>query len=109
MVTNGIFKQEQDAEKITALVNKLLNALYVPSLSGKMFSVDYERLNLFEIDYPHESVNWGDLKCREVNKTVDGYEVVIDEASPAGCTTLCAYIEKYMQAYGWDIKVRMEW
>ena len=68
----------------------------------------YERQEKqFNID--DEPINWGDLKCIEIEKLNDGYLVTIDEASPGICPTFCEYIEKYMHAWGWDVKCQTEW
>lgn len=99
---------EPPEEKIRGMVNDLIKACYIPVGDRPKFVVDPERLRLFKI--VQEPINWGDLHCAEVNEYKDGsFQVIIEEASPAKCHTFCAYIEKYMKAWGWDIKVVTEW
>lgn len=98
-------------ELIDKAVNQLIAALYIPVEvePGRMiFQCDPVRCDLFGIE--EEAINWGDLKCREVKAYTDGtYRVIIDEASPGGCPTFCAYISKYLLLQGWDCEIDTEW
>lgn len=95
-------------EAITALINRLIEALYYPTDNDYMFRVDKDRLKKYDID-ESEPINWGDLKCSEVKADGGLYTVTIDEASPGACPTLCEYIEKYMASRGWNVKCETEW
>ncbi len=100
------------AQRVRHLVDLLLAALYVPTKQSTEHStltrIDPGRLAAFGID-ASEPVNWSSLSCVEIGETVDGFTVVIDEASPDGCDTLVAYIEEYMLSWGWNVKVETEW
>ncbi len=100
----------QTAEDIIQnIVNRLLEALYIPVRDVICFKADEVRLELFGI-YGGEPINWGDLKCIEVKKFEDGtFLVTIEEAAPKECPTLCEYLETYIKFYGWIIKVETEW
>lgn len=57
-----------------------------------------------------DAINWGDLKCSIVKALADGrFIVVIDEASPDACPTLCDYIQRHLKMNGWDCEVETEW
>jgi len=101
---------EQSAEdRVEKLVSILINALYIPVEDGEVLTrVDPARIEHFEIDRT-EPINFGDLHCAHVEDKGDYFEVTIEEAAPMSCPTLCAYIEKYMAAYGWPIVVVTEW
>lgn len=96
--------------KITIMVNGLIDALYIPCKEAdRERHIDPVRFEAFGVD-KGEPVNWGSLSCNEVKEFKDGtFQVIIDEASPGGCPTLCAYIEDFMRAYGWEVKVETEW
>ncbi len=100
------------AQRVRALVDMLLAALYVPTKQSpdqpNISRIDPGRLAAFGID-ASEPVNWSALSCVEIGKTADGFTVVIDEASPEGCDTLVAYIEEYMLSWGWNVNVKTEW
>lgn len=109
--TKSIEHYKQTPESVVAdLVNRLIEALYIPVEGYESITqVDHKRLEHFEIA-DDEPINWGDLKCREVEKFANGtFFVVIDEAAPKGCETFCDYIQKYMKSYGWDCRVETEW
>jgi hypothetical protein len=94
---------------IMCLVNELIAALYIPCKGERQYHVDEDRCHHFKVDRG-EPINWGDLKCNEAKKFEDGsFLVVIDEAAPNDCQSLCEYIETYMKSYGWDVRVQTEW
>lgn len=93
---------------IEELVNTLINGLYIPVKGEHCRQADRVRLELFGIK--QEPINWGDLKCMEVEAFKNGrYLVTIEEASPSDCPTFCSYIETYLKSYGWDVQVQTEW
>lgn len=101
-----------NAEKmINDLVNELLASLFIPIQSeeyGLLFRRDPIRCDHFGIE--DEPINWGDLKCAEVRAFDDGrFLVIIDEASPGACPTLCDYIGRHLKIRGWDCDVETEW
>jgi hypothetical protein len=106
-VKNGLLKPDQDVEIIDHLANRLIEALYRPTKENRTFTPNGYALNKYNID-ADEPINWGDLKAN-VLKENDYYLIVIDEAAPDDCPTLCEYIEKYLTAWGWDVKVITEW
>ena len=105
-LVKGGFKLD-DIKAVHSLVQLLLEALQKPALNSIMV-LDRERLVEFGLD-PSEPVNWADLKVIMINKIEGVYLVDIEEASQGECPTLCAYIEKYMRAWGWEVNVRTEW
>lgn len=101
-----------EIQVIEILVNRLIENLYKPTTTEITFRVDPFKLDEMEIDRK-EPINWGDLKCIEVVKdnasAKDLFIVIIDEAAPDDCKTFCNYIEKYLKAWGWNIRVITEW
>lgn len=91
---------------ISNSVQKLIDALFRPHTELK-FVRDSHRCN--ELEVFEEPINWGSLYVNEVYAYNDGYKVVIDEAAPDACPSFCAYIEKYMKAWGWTVYVETEW
>lgn len=93
-------------------VDMLLASLFIPVINdeGKLRAHrDPDRCEHFEVS-EDESINWGDLKCVEVKAFADGsYRVVIDEAAPDECPSLCEYIRKHIEAFGWKIECETEW
>ena len=101
-VKNGIFKQEQDIERLEYLVNRLLENLYKPiipkSSKSSTFVTDRAKLKKYGLD--GEPANWGGGLSATVEKKRGCYFVVIEEASPNDCPMLCEYIEKYLSSWG---------
>lgn len=97
-------------DMISQMVDKLLGYLFRPTEDPLLLYVsDIERVKAFGIE-DGEPINWGDLKCCEVQSLLGGsFIVTIDEAAPDACPTLCAYVEKYLRAWGWEVKVETEW
>lgn len=106
---SGLRFRHEATNIITGHVDMLINALYIPVKQDRVIKqVDPQRLKLFKIE--QEPINWGDLKCVDVEEFKnDGFFVTIDEASPGQCPTFCDYITEYMKAYGWNCKVITEW
>ena len=97
-------------EMIDKEVDRLLAALYIPVVSedGRLiYQRDPVRCELFGIE--DESINWGDLNCAQVDAFADGrYRVIIEEASPGGCPTLCGYVDHHLRLIGWTCEVSTE-
>ena len=103
---------ESSAEALIEVeVDRLLAALYIPVVTddGRLiYQRDPARCELFGID--EEAINWGDLKCVGVDAFADGrYRVIIEEASPVGCPTLCEYVSHHLRLSGWTCEVSTEW
>jgi hypothetical protein len=105
----GKFTQTKEG-RVELLVNMLIDALYIPTIGEHTRIPDKQRIKFFDIDFS-EPVNWGGgLHCCEVKEFADGsFLVTLEEASPNDCQTLCEYIEKYMNSYGWTVRVETEW
>lgn len=92
-------------------VDRILESLYIPTVTedGRMiFARDPVRCKHFGVE--DEAINWGDLKCCEVRAFADGsYRVVIDEAAPNECPTLCYYVKRMMEPFGWKVEIETEW
>lgn len=102
--------EEQDVER---LVDMLIRALYIPCISDESATrievLDKERCAKFDISLD-EPVNWGSLGCMQVKQFADGsWLVIVDEASPGECPSLCRYITRHMNAWGYDVMVQTEW
>jgi len=95
-----------EEEVIATIVNRLIDSLYKPD-EQYLFVTDKKRIAEFGID--KEPINFGNLKVSEVHKQGDSWKVVIEEASPSDCPSFCAYIEKLMSAWGWNVIVETEW
>lgn len=109
-VKSGLRKQDEDLKRVEVLVDVLIQSLYKPveGFDG-ITQTDSVRLKEFGID-DGEPINWGDLKCCEAKKFEDGsYLIIIEEAQPKDCPTLCEYIENFMRSYGWECRVETEW
>lgn len=93
-------------EVVLKLVNRLIEALYIPTPKG--ITIDPIRLKLFQIE--NEPFNSANLTCSDVFKKDDNtFLVIIDEAAPDGCPTLCRYISEFAKYYGWNVIVKTEW
>lgn len=99
-------------EMIDKEVDRLLAALYIPVVTedGRLiYQRDPERCEHFEVS-ENEAINWGDLKCAQVDAFTDGrYRVIIEEASPGGCPTLCGYVAHHLRLNGWTCEVSTDW
>jgi hypothetical protein len=96
---------------IEAEVDRLLAALYIPVVTddGRLiYQRDPVRCDIFGLE--DELINWGDLKCAQVDAFADGrYRVIIEEASPSECPTLCNYVSHHLRPNGWTCEVSTEW
>lgn len=102
----GIKTELKDFLKVIA--DSLLDALYIPNYQGVANKLDHNRLKHFEIDKT-EPVNWGASLSSSVEINGDEITILIEEASPDSCPTLCAYIESHIREYGWEVTVKTEW
>lgn len=102
--------QRNDEDMVRDLVNTLLMALYKPILcDAAIIRADESRMQELGVA-SNEPLNAADLSCADVKEYKDGsFEVTIEEASPDACPTLCQYIERYMDSWGWKVTVRTEW
>ena len=58
--------------------------------------------------FAKEPINWGDLRCSEVQRLDDGWLVTIEEAAP-DCPALQEYVRGWLRAWGWEkVTVRTE-
>lgn len=107
LVKNGLRFRHQEYDVVKSLVNDLIQALYIPTLDKINTHRDPVRCKQFGID--EEAINWGDLKCYQVERFESGeFLISIDEADP-NCPTFCGYIRKYMESWGWKVRVQTEW
>ncbi len=96
-------------ELIEGLVGMLITRLYEPC-DGHDGCCDWhvsaDRLREEKID---GAINWGDLSCSDVGLREDGvYLVTIEEAAP-DAQSLCAYVQRWLTAWGWPVEVETEW
>ena len=107
-VEMGLIKEQSPQQRIEKLTNDLIHVLYKPCKDSKLFVPDWGKIKRMKIN-PKEPVNWMSLKATvEFEDTL--FTVTIDEAMPGECPTLCAYIEKYLVAWGWDnVQIETEW
>ena len=87
--------------------NRLIERLYTPEHSGDYSG--WRRHSHPEPQIAREPINWGDLNA-DVDMMADGtFLVTVEEASPGACPELCAYIERWLTAWGWPCRVVTEW
>lgn len=93
---------------LKTLINKfLISALYYPVAEPIKTKVDQSRLEYYNID-PKEPINWGDLKVSYVD--LERNTICIEEAAPDECPSLCEYIAKHLDAWGWgEFEIITEW
>jgi len=92
-------------EIIRNCVNFLLVALYRPD-AELQYAVDDERLDRLVSD--PGPVNFGDLKCIDVERRGDMYVAHVSEASP-NADGLTRYLEEWLERWGWPVAVETEW
>ena len=57
-----------------------------------------------------EAINWGDLSCSDVRQFTDGrWQIVLEEASPGQCPSLCEYVRHWLTKWGWEVEVATRW
>lgn len=108
---SGLFKTDNpDIDLLRRLGEKLIQVLYKPDKSTLLFKLDRDKVKGLGIN-PDEPVNWGSLNVCDVffNSTHKVYHIIIEEASPGQCPTLCEYFASHFQAWGWDVVVNTEW
>ena len=107
-------KKLSDIKVVEDTVDLLLRNLYHPT-EDKFghgdnnpigFRADPVKVKRYELD--EEAINWGDLGVVEVEKFGEKYFISIEEVAP-NSFHLIAYIEKFMNAWGWDVRVSTEW
>ena len=91
----------------------LIDRLYTPCSQEEhpwgRRAEDVDRLTKpFKVDA--EPINWGDLNVVDVRGLgANGWLVEIEEADP-NCPQFCAYIQHWLELWGWtDVVVRTEW
>jgi len=102
---NGLTTLREE-EVITGIIHRLIDSLYIPD-EKLGFKTDKKRMKEFGIE--KEPINFGGLSISEVHNQGDSWKVVIEEAAPSNCPSFCAYIEKFMSAWGWSVIVETEW
>jgi len=80
----GLSKKGDAKKIIQSLVNWLISSLYIPD-KDLIKVVDTELIQKLGLDM--EPVNWGDLKCFEVEELGESWVAYVDEADPS------AYVE----------------
>jgi len=104
MIQSGGF----DEALVIELGNRLIAALYAPVLDERRFAPNDALLKRYGI--ASEPINWGDLKVIGAEETADGWRIEIDEAAPEQCPMLCAYLAKFLTAWGVTIdEIITEW
>ena len=106
-VKHGLIKQEYDVNRVEKLANILIDSLFKPTKKDSITAPDWSRIKKENINRD-EPINWGDLNANVVKK--EGlFIVTIDEASPGECQSLCEYVERYLNAWGWPVIAETEW
>jgi len=91
---------------IRDLCNWLICALYRPD-AASVFKVDEGRMKQFP-GLEDAAVNWADLACTHVGQRGAVYVAYVEEASP-DADALRAYLETWLQEWGWPVTVKTEW
>lgn len=95
---------EVQCEHVRRAANRLIERLYTPDSVGGWARGTYP-----EPQIAREPINWGDLNA-DVAMMADGtFLVTVEEAPPDACPELCAYIERWLTAWGWPCRVVTEW
>lgn len=107
-IAPDVFPLESEEQWITEAVDELIKYLYQPDKEHEWGWVANHHL-LVDLGFADEPINYGDLKCVEVERLgTDGFLVVIDEADPS-CARFCAWIAEWLQIFGWKCRVETEW
>ena len=94
-----------EEEVIAAAVDMLITRLYDPNTDHEWQASSRVK----EIGCDDEAINWGDLSCCDVERNADGtFTVLVEEASP-DAAHLRAYLELWLQKWGWAATVQTEW
>lgn len=98
-------KKRLDDEVFYAnLVSVLLSNLYLPAESRiAQFVPDWKKIEA--LGMKDEPIEWDDLSCTQVKQHSDHTELLIENAEAGKCPNLCAYLEKYLTAWGYRVKV----
>jgi len=104
-VKAGLRKEEDAKTIIQSLIDWLINRLYTPD-PDLIKVVDNELVA--ELDLNEEAINWGHLKCYDVEKGEDRYIAWVNEADPTAYN-FQRYLEGWLQKWGWNVKVITEW
>lgn len=94
-----------EEEAIRQSCNFLISALYEPGEKGEV--VDKDRIEKLIGEDPGP-VNWGDLKCYDVEKRGELHVARVSEAAP-DATGLKRYLETWLQKWGWPVVVETDW
>lgn len=99
-----LYKLSQ-ADAVAGSANWLIERLYSPdTVTGCAMRRLPKRLATMR----HEPINFGDLSARAIQQGA-AIEVVLEEAGPDSCPTLCTYVADWLRAWGWVVVVRTEW
>ena len=99
-------RRKEDAKKIIqSLVNWLITSLYVPD-KDLIKAVNEELIQKLSLDM--DAINWGDLKCFEVEELDGRWIAYVDEADPTAYN-LRRYLQNWLMKWGWDVEVITEW
>ena len=105
IMSNVIDDFPSEEATIKDTVDALLTTLFVPTKNG--YQVDKNRVE--EGGFAHESINWGDIGCSDVERMEGGtYIVTVEEADP-GCAEFAGWIGDWLRTWGWDVLVNTEW
>jgi len=104
-VKAGLRKEEDAKTIIQSLIDWLINRLYTPD--PDLIKVVDNKL-VAELGLDEEAINWGHLKCYDVEKAEDRYIAWVNEANPTAYN-LQRYLEGWLQKWGWNVKVITEW
>ena len=98
---------EEQCELAEVEANRLLDRLYTPEHSDDY--AGWRRGREPEPQIGGEPINWGDLHAY-VEAMADGtFVITLEEAAADSCPQLCAYVERWMTAWGWPCRVVTEW
>ena len=101
----GLSKKEDSKKIIQSLVNWLITSLYVPD-KVLIKAVNKELIQKLGLD--KDPINWGDLKCFDVEVLGESWVAYVDEAAPSAYN-LQHYLEKWLALWGWNVRVVTEW
>lgn len=101
----GLCKKNDAKEIIQSLVNWLITSLYVPD-KDLIKVVNKELIQKLGLD--KDPINWGDLKCFDVEEVEGRWIAYVDEADPLAYD-LQRWLESWLNLWGWNVRVVTEW
>ena len=107
--SNNTIRLHAHKQKITELINELLDGLYIPIDNNPRGIRDRNLLRELGI-FETEPINWAKLYIKEVSHVKDNfYLVFINNALPNQCPTFSSYLRNKMEEAGYFVDITLNW